>query len=197
MMLAKTRGQGKIKAEDHGRSQTPKPSPAERGRSSSVLSSKSTASLTEQMGLATVKEKMSLNDVNVHNRDPVHHTTVKTFLLRRCLDPAFLQKVEEDGLEIKSHHLRCDALVAYLSTPKSRDWFTPNESKVLDPITSQVIKDDNDPSSLANSHLAAKMLEGIAIECRGPTVEVRPRKGNKVLLTTETPLLTTYVTVKF
>jgi hypothetical protein len=101
MMLAKIRGHGGIKNEDNGRSQTPKPAPAERGRSSSILQSRSTASLREQMGLVTVKEKMSLNDVNVHIRNPVNHTTVKTFPLRRCLEAACLQKVEEEGLVMK------------------------------------------------------------------------------------------------
>jgi hypothetical protein len=197
MMLANIRRKNKIKTEDHGRSQTPKPSSTERGRSSSVLSSKSTASLTEQMGLATVKEKMSLNDVNVHIRDPINHTTVKTFPLRRCLDPAFLQKVEENGLEIKSHHLRYDALVAHLSTPKFRNWFTPDKSQIIDPMTLQAIEDDDDLLSVANSHLAARMLEGIAIECRDPTAEVQPRKGNTAPLITETPLLITNVTVTF
>jgi hypothetical protein len=191
MMLAKIREHGGIKNEDNGRSQTPKPTAAERGRSSSVVSSRSTASLTEHMGLATVKEKMSLNDVNVHIRDPVNHTTVKTFPLRRCLEAACLQKVEEEGLEIKSHHLRYNALVAHLSTPKFSNWFTPNKSELFDPITSQIIEDDDDLSSVANSHLAAKMLEGIAIECRDPTAEVRGRKGNTSSPSTEAPLLTT------
>jgi hypothetical protein len=60
-----------------------------------------TASLREQIGLVTVKERMLLNDVNVHIRDPVNYTTVKTFLLRRCLEAACLQKVEEEGLVMK------------------------------------------------------------------------------------------------
>jgi hypothetical protein len=41
------------------------------------------------------------------------------------------------------------------------------------------------------------MLESIVIKYYGLTVEVQLQKGNKVLLTTKTLLLTIYIIVKF
>jgi hypothetical protein len=70
--------------------QTPKLTLVERGRLLLVVLSRLTASLIEHIGLATVKEKISLNDVNVYIRDPVNYITVKTFLLRRYLEAACL-----------------------------------------------------------------------------------------------------------
>jgi hypothetical protein len=81
--------------------QTPKLALVERGQSLLILQSRLTTLLREQIGLVTIKEKISLNNVNVHIRNSVNYTTIKTFLLCRCLEAACLQKVEEEGLIIK------------------------------------------------------------------------------------------------
>jgi hypothetical protein len=89
-MLAKIQEYSRIKNKNNSRLQTPKLTAAERRQSLLVILSRLTTLLTEYIGFATIKEKMLLNNVNVHIRDPINYTTIKTFLLCRCLEAACL-----------------------------------------------------------------------------------------------------------
>ncbi|KAH6134250.1 hypothetical protein HBI68_245850 [Parastagonospora nodorum] len=100
MMLAKVRQYGaKVKTEDLSNTLTPTLSETAQRRSSSVVSNRSTALITDKFGVASLTELAILNDANVALVDAVHHSV----------------------------HLKYDALIQHLSLPKYSDWYQDDD----------------------------------------------------------------------
>ncbi|KAH4055177.1 hypothetical protein HBH50_245310 [Parastagonospora nodorum] len=77
MMLAKVRQYGaKVKTEDLSNTPTPILSETAQRRSSSVVSNRSTASITDKFGVALLTKPAILNDANVALVDAVHYSVV-------------------------------------------------------------------------------------------------------------------------
>ncbi|KAH3939136.1 hypothetical protein HBH53_239650 [Parastagonospora nodorum] len=113
MMLAKVRQYGaKVKTEDLSNTLTPTLSETAQRQSSSVVSNRSTASITDKFGVASLTKPAILNDANVALVDAVHHS---------------VQKLEENYFEVRAQHLKYDALIQHLSLPKYSDWYQDDD----------------------------------------------------------------------
>lgn len=178
MMLTKGRSYGKVKGEEGTRS--PAEDTSRSARSPSVASTRSTTTVTNMMGLATVTEKMQLGDVNVNIKDSVTGSIARSFPIRMCIPLQTRTALEENDGEVKAHHLRYDAMIEYLSREKFREWYVPGKTVLFDPISSQKIEDDDDLFTTVNSHIMAKRLEGLVIEPRIEQAASSQRKGNAV-----------------
>ncbi|KAH4952387.1 hypothetical protein HBI78_243480 [Parastagonospora nodorum] len=87
MMLAKVRQYGaKVKTEDLSNTPTPTLSETAQRRSSSVVSNRSTASITDKFGVASLTEPAILNDANVALVDAVHHSVVIDALMMTLIE---------------------------------------------------------------------------------------------------------------
>ncbi|KAH5776087.1 hypothetical protein HBI93_252620 [Parastagonospora nodorum] len=86
MMLAKVRQYGaKVKTEDLSNTLTLILSKTAQRRSSSVVSNRSTASITNKFGVASLTEPAILNNANVALVDAVHYSVVKQFPMFRLM----------------------------------------------------------------------------------------------------------------
>ncbi|KAH5614284.1 hypothetical protein HBI26_000080 [Parastagonospora nodorum] len=98
MMLAKVRQYGaKVKTEDLSNTLTLTLSETAQRRSSSVVSNRSTALITDKFGVALLTELAILNDANVALVDAVHYS---------------VQKLEENYFEVRAQHLKYDVIDA-------------------------------------------------------------------------------------
>ncbi|KAH4798593.1 hypothetical protein HBH61_241620 [Parastagonospora nodorum] len=97
-------------------------------RSSSVVSNRSTASITDKFGVASLTEPAILNDANVALVDAVHHSVVKQFSMFRLMTKESQQKLEENYFE------------------------------VMDALTMTLIKDDDDLLGTVNSYIKSRRL---------------------------------------
>ncbi|KAH5166823.1 hypothetical protein HBH77_246510 [Parastagonospora nodorum] len=129
MMLAKVRQYGaKVKTEDLSNTPTPTLSETAQRRSSSVVSNRSTASITDKFGVASLTEPAILNDANVALVDAVHHSVVKQFPMFRLMTKESQQKLEENYFE------------------------------VMDALTMTLIEDDDDLLGTVNSYIKLRRL---------------------------------------
>ncbi|EAT92627.2 hypothetical protein SNOG_16589 [Parastagonospora nodorum SN15] len=159
MMLAKVRQYGaKVKTEDPSNTPTPTLSETAQRRSSSVVSNRSTASITDKFGVASLTEPAILNDANVALVDAVHHSVVKQFPMFRLMTKESQQKLEENYFEVRAQHLKYDALIQHLSLPKYSDWYQAGTSQVMDALTMTLIEDDDDLLGTVNSHIKSRRL---------------------------------------
>jgi hypothetical protein len=182
LMLSKIRGYGKIKIEEGDETPAPAPVETERNRSPSVASNMTTASLTQQMGLATVTTKVTLNDANVHIIDSVNRTSARTFPLSRLMSEERQTALERADFEIRTQHLKYNVLVAYLSQPKFSEWYTASKSEIFDALAAHPITDDDDLAATVNSHIKMKNLESVAIEFRNSASAKAKPRGNTMHL---------------
>ncbi|KAH6473454.1 hypothetical protein HBI59_021750 [Parastagonospora nodorum] len=103
MMLAKVRQYGaKVKTEDLSNTLTLILSETAQRRSSSVVSNRSTALITDKFGVALLTELAILNDANVALVDAVHHSVVKQFSIFRLMTKESQQKLEENYFEVRA-----------------------------------------------------------------------------------------------
>ncbi|KAH6333610.1 hypothetical protein HBI37_170910 [Parastagonospora nodorum] len=134
MMLAKVRQYGaKVKTEDLSNTLTPTLSETAQRRSSSVVSNRSTASITDKFSVASLTEPAILNDANVALVDAVHHSVVKQFPMFRLMTKESQQKLEENYFE------------------------------VIDALTMTLIKDDDDLLGTVNSHIKLRRLRAVML----------------------------------
>ncbi|KAH6128879.1 hypothetical protein HBI69_000080 [Parastagonospora nodorum] len=122
MMLAKVRQySAKVKTEDPSNTPTPTLSETAQQQSSSVVSNRSTASITNKFSVASLTEPAILNDANVALVDAVHHSVIKQFPMFRLMTKESQQKLEENYFKVRAQHLKYDALIQHLSLPKYSD----------------------------------------------------------------------------
>ncbi|KAH4092677.1 hypothetical protein HBH46_180410 [Parastagonospora nodorum] len=137
MMLAKVRQySAKVKTEDLSNTLTPTLSETAQRRSSSVVSNRSTASITDKFGVASLTEPAILNDANVALVDAVHHSVVKQFPMFRLMTKESQQKLEE------------------------------NYFKVIDALTMTLIEDDDDLLGTVNSYIKSRRLRAVMLLCQ-------------------------------
>ncbi|KAH4944555.1 hypothetical protein HBI79_000040 [Parastagonospora nodorum] len=98
----------KIKTEDLSNTLTLTLSKTAQRQSSSVVSNRSIASITDKFGVASLTKPAILNDANVALVDAMHHS---------------VQKLEENYFKVRAQHLKYDALIQHLSLPKYSDWY--------------------------------------------------------------------------
>ncbi|KAH4128133.1 hypothetical protein HBH47_037090 [Parastagonospora nodorum] len=159
MMLAKVRQySAKVKTENPSNTLTPTLSETAQRRSSSVVSNRSTASITDKFGVASLTEPAILNDANVALVDAVHHSIVKQFPMFRLMTKESQQKLEENYFEVRAQHLKYDALIQHLSLPKYSDWYQAGTSQVMDALTMTLIENDDDLLGTVNSHIKSRRL---------------------------------------
>ncbi|KAH5499524.1 hypothetical protein HBI29_162670 [Parastagonospora nodorum] len=99
-------------------------------RSSSVVSNRSIALITDKFSVASLTEPAILNDANVALVDAVHYSV----------------------------HLKYDALIQHLLLPKYSDWYQAGTSQVIDALTMTLIKDDDDLLGTVNSYIKLRRL---------------------------------------
>ncbi|KAH6417896.1 hypothetical protein HBI59_246320 [Parastagonospora nodorum] len=129
IMLAKVRQySAKVKTEDSSNTLTPTLSETAQRRSSSVVSNRSTASITDKFGVASLTKPAILNNANVALVDAVHHSVVKQFPMFRLMTKKSQQKLEENYFE------------------------------VMNALTMTLIKDDDDLLGTVNSHIKSRRL---------------------------------------
>ncbi|KAH3945001.1 hypothetical protein HBH53_147110 [Parastagonospora nodorum] len=137
MMLAKVRQYGaKVKTENLSNTLTLTLSETAQRRSSSVMSNRSTASITNKFGVASLTEPAILNDANVALVDAVHYSVVKQFPMFRLMTKESQQKLEENYFE------------------------------VMDALTMTLIKDDDDLLGTVNSHIKLRRLRAVMLLCQ-------------------------------
>ncbi|KAH5425789.1 hypothetical protein HBI46_038810 [Parastagonospora nodorum] len=90
----------KVKTEDLSNTLTLTLSKTAQRRSSSVVSNRSTASITDKFSVASLTEPAILNDANVALVDAVHYS----------------QKLEENYFEVRAQHLKYDVIDALTMT---------------------------------------------------------------------------------
>ncbi|KAH5184382.1 hypothetical protein HBH77_178390 [Parastagonospora nodorum] len=129
---------------------TPTLSETAQRRSSSVVSNRSTASITDKFGVASLTEPAILNDANVALVDAVHHSVVKQFPMFRLMTKESQQKLEENYFE-------------HLSLPKYSDWYQAGTSQVMDALTMTLIEDDDDLLGTVNSHIKSRRLGAVML----------------------------------
>ncbi|KAH4054500.1 hypothetical protein HBH50_249450 [Parastagonospora nodorum] len=126
----------KVKTEDPSNTLTPTLSETAQRQSSSVVSNRSTASITDKFGVASLTELAILNNANVALVDAVHHSVVKQFPMFRLMTKESQQKLEE------------------------------NYFKVIDALTMTLIKDDDDLLGTVNSHIKSRRLRAVMLLCQ-------------------------------
>ncbi|KAH6535648.1 hypothetical protein HBI07_139400 [Parastagonospora nodorum] len=93
----------KVKTEDLSNTLTLTLSKTAQRRSSSVVSNRSTALITDKFSVALLTKPAILNNANVALVDAVHYS---------------VQKLEENYFEVRAQHLKYDALIQHLLLPK-------------------------------------------------------------------------------
>ncbi|KAH6106766.1 hypothetical protein HBI64_235390 [Parastagonospora nodorum] len=165
MMLAKVRQYGaKVKTEDPSNTLTPILSKTAQQQSSSVVSNRSTALITNKFGVASLTKPAILNDANIALVDAVHHSVVKQFPMFRLMTKESQQKLEENYFK-------------HLSLPKYSDWYQAGTSQVIDALTMTLIKDDDDLLGTVNSHIKSRRLRAVMLLCQTTKL---PGDSNKV-----------------
>ncbi|KAH6485035.1 hypothetical protein HBI55_204180 [Parastagonospora nodorum] len=118
----------KVKTEDLSNTLTLTLSETAQQQSSSVVSNRSTASITNKFSVASLTKPAILNNANIALVDAVHHSVVKQFPMFRLITKESQQKLEE------------------------------NYFKVIDALTMTLIKDDDDLLDTVNSHIKLRRL---------------------------------------
>ncbi|KAH6533099.1 hypothetical protein HBI81_082220 [Parastagonospora nodorum] len=157
--LPKVRQYGaKVKTEDLSNTPTPTLSKTAQRQSSSVVSNRSTASITDKFGVTSLTKPAILNNANIALVDAVHHSVIKQFPIFRLITKESQQKLEENYFKVRAQHLKYDALIQHLSLPKYSDWYQAGTSQVIDALTMTLIKDDDDLLGTVNSHIKSRRL---------------------------------------
>ncbi|KAH5335022.1 hypothetical protein HBI12_032270 [Parastagonospora nodorum] len=120
----------KIKTEDLSNMLTLTLSETAQQRSSSVVSNRSTALITDKFSIASLTKLAILNDANVALVDAVHHSVVKQFPIFRLITKESQQKLEENYFKYQA-----------------------GTSQVIDALTITLIKDDDDLLGTVNSYI--------------------------------------------
>ncbi|KAH5495525.1 hypothetical protein HBI52_197420 [Parastagonospora nodorum] len=118
----------KVKTEDLSNTLTLTLSKTAQRQSSSVVSNRSTALITNKFGVASLTKPAILNDANIALVDAVHYSIVKQFPMFRLITKESQQKLEE------------------------------NYFKVIDALTITLIEDDDDLLGTVNSHIKLRRL---------------------------------------
>ncbi|KAH4105175.1 hypothetical protein HBH46_088690 [Parastagonospora nodorum] len=129
---------------------TPTLSETAQRRSSSVVSNRSTALITDKFGVASLTEPAILNDANVALVDAVHYSVVKQFSMFRLMTKESQQKLEENYFK-------------HLSLPKYSNWYQAGTSQVIDALTMTLIEDDDDLLGTVNSHIKSRRLRAVML----------------------------------
>ncbi|KAH6090916.1 hypothetical protein HBI65_162220 [Parastagonospora nodorum] len=133
---------------------TPTLSETAQRRSSSVVSNRSTASITDKFGVASLTKPAILNDANVALVDAVHHSVVKQFPMFRLMTKESQQKLEENYFEYQA-----------------------GTSQVMNALTMTLIEDDDDLLGTVNSHIKSRRLRAVMLLCQTTKL---PGDSNKV-----------------
>ncbi|KAH4810666.1 hypothetical protein HBH61_097810 [Parastagonospora nodorum] len=153
--LPKVRQYGaKVKTEDPSNTPTPTLSKTAQRRSSSVVSNRSTASITDKFGVASLTKPAILNDANVALVDAVHHSVIKQFPIFRLMTKESQQKLEENYFKYQA-----------------------GTSQIIDALTMTLIKDDDDLLGTVNSHIKSRRLRAVMLLCQ---TTKPPGDSNKV-----------------
>ncbi|KAH4169572.1 hypothetical protein HBH43_107630 [Parastagonospora nodorum] len=168
----------KVKTEDLSNTPTPTLSKTAQQQSSSVVSNRSTASITDKFSIASLTKPAILNNANVALVDAVHHSVVKQFPMFRLITKESQQKLEENYFEVRAQHLKYNALIQHLSLPKYSDWYQAGTSQVIDALTMTLIKDDDDLLGTVNSHIKSRRLRAVMLLCQTtkPPVTFQPNE---------------------
>ncbi|KAH5386973.1 hypothetical protein HBI33_066690 [Parastagonospora nodorum] len=158
----------KVKTENLSNTLTLTLSKTAQQRSSSVVSNRSTASITDKFSVALLTKPAILNDANVALVDAVHHS----------------QKLEENYFKVRAQHLKYDALIQHLLLPKYSDWYQAGTSQVIDALTMTLIKDDDDLLGTINSHIKSRRLRAVMLLCQ---TTKPPGDSNKVTFQPDEP----------
>ncbi|KAH5757093.1 hypothetical protein HBI92_174230 [Parastagonospora nodorum] len=118
----------KVKTEDLSNTPTLILSETAQRQSSSVMSNRSTALITDKFGVASLTKPAILNNANVALVDAVHYSVVKQFPMFRLITKESQQKLEE------------------------------NYFKVIDALTMTLIEDDDDLLGTVNSYIKLRRL---------------------------------------
>ncbi|KAH6304746.1 hypothetical protein HBI39_114620 [Parastagonospora nodorum] len=153
----------KVKTEDPSNTPTLTLSETAQQRSSSVVSNRSTASITNKFSVASLTEPAILNDANIALVDAVHHSVIKQFPMFRLMTKESQQKLEENYFKVRAQHLKYDALIQHLSLPKYSDWYQAGISQVIDALTMTLIEDDDNLLGTVNSHIKLRRLGAVML----------------------------------
>ncbi|KAH5243160.1 hypothetical protein HBI70_240700 [Parastagonospora nodorum] len=126
----------KVKIEDLSNTLTLTLSETAQRQSSSVVSNRSTALITNKFSVALLTEPAILNNANVALVDAVHYSVIKQFPMFRLMTKESQQKLEE------------------------------NYFKVIDALTITLIKDDDDLLGTVNSHIKLRRLRAVILLCQ-------------------------------
>ncbi|KAH4111597.1 hypothetical protein HBH47_242730 [Parastagonospora nodorum] len=126
----------KVKTEDLSNMLTLTLSETAQRRSSSVVSNRSTALITDKFSVASLTKPAILNNANVALVDAVHHSVVKQFPMFRLMTKESQQKLEENYFE------------------------------VMNALTITLIKDDDDLLGTVNSHIKLRRLGAVMLLCQ-------------------------------
>ncbi|KAH5977743.1 hypothetical protein HBI85_004280 [Parastagonospora nodorum] len=126
----------KVKTEDLSNTLTLTLSKTAQRRSSSVVSNRSTASITDKFSVASLTKPAILNDANVALVDAVHYSVVKQFPMFRLITKESQQKLEKNYFE------------------------------VIDALTMTLIKDDDDLLGTVNSYIKSRRLGAVMLLCQ-------------------------------
>ncbi|KAH5341450.1 hypothetical protein HBI49_237970 [Parastagonospora nodorum] len=126
----------KVKTEDPSNTPTLILSKTAQQQSSSVVSNRSTALITNKFSVASLTKPAILNDANIALVDAVHHSVVKQFPIFRLITKESQQKLEE------------------------------NYFKVMNALTMTLIKDDDDLLGTVNSHIKSRRLRAVMLLCQ-------------------------------
>ncbi|KAH3979212.1 hypothetical protein HBH52_096590 [Parastagonospora nodorum] len=119
IMLAKVRQySAKVKIENLSNMLTLTLSKTAQRQSSSVMSNKSTALITNKFSVASLTKLAILNNANITLVDAVHYSVVKQFSMFRLITKESQQKLEENYFKVRAQHLKYDALIQHLLLPK-------------------------------------------------------------------------------
>ncbi|KAH6516779.1 hypothetical protein HBI07_247840 [Parastagonospora nodorum] len=105
-------------------------------QSSSVISNRSIASITNKFSVALLTKLAILNNANIALVDAMHHSVVKQFPMFRLMTKESQQKLEE------------------------------NYFKVIDALTMTLIKDDDDLLGTVNSYIKLRRLRAVMLLCQ-------------------------------
>ncbi|KAH5664826.1 hypothetical protein HBI44_231770 [Parastagonospora nodorum] len=125
----------KVKTEDLSNTLTLTLSKTAQRQSSSVVSNRSTALITDKFGVVLLTKPAILNDANVALVDAVHHSVVKQFPMFRLMTKESQQKLEENYFKYQA-----------------------GTSQVIDALTITLIEDDDDLLGTVNSHIKSRRL---------------------------------------
>ncbi|KAH4926101.1 hypothetical protein HBI79_145800 [Parastagonospora nodorum] len=144
----------KVKTEDLSNTLTPTLSETAQQQSLSVMSNRSTASITNKFSVALLTKPAILNDANVALVDAMHHSVVKQFPMFRLITKESQQKLEENYFKYQA-----------------------GTSQVIDMLTMTLIKDDDDLLGTVNSYIKLRRLRAVMLLCQ---TTKPPGDSNKV-----------------